>query len=191
MASRKTATDRPSTPYAPRSPLPRTGLYYAASFRRVPGFAAAHLLGRPRAPVVTTHARACQFVCKVFGVPSPGSCPRLHRALPLFEAMIRRATSCAYGRYLEAHCPFVASVGTPDVPPMDAVMANAVPPKRVFAFVRAVLLAVVPDPLWGTPSTRAEILRRVSWLVNLAHGDVVQMDDVSAETNRACGSTLL
>ncbi len=53
---------------------------------------------------------------------------------------------------------------------------------QVFAFVRAVLLRMLPDKLWGTGLSKRALLRAVHSFVRLGRADAVYPDDVCVST---------
>ena len=104
--------------------LSRAGVYYVSSFRNEAGLPTIHCLNTT-AVLTAPHTSTCAFMCRVFQLRQIDACPRLRRAVPVFLSLLLRNRRCNYNHLLAAHCPYKALAGTPDAPPTESVMANA------------------------------------------------------------------
>ena len=170
--------------------LGRVGLYYASSFSRHAGLPTSHILN-VRASVKgarpTHRQRANAFVCSVFKLKTVGSCARLSAAMPVFTQLVKRHDTCPYGRLLALHCPLAPREASQE--PTTDVLAHRLTYGHVYGFVRAVLLAVVPNVLWGDAESKRQLLRRVHWFIKQGRGDTVTVQDVSLVW-KSCVATL-
>ncbi len=113
-----------------------------------------------------------------------------------------RAASGDLWRYLAAHCPLPARshadkpvheqaipvkqvrscrVGSPMAPvTCVSVAACAGVPLQVFAFVRSVMLRVVPSALWGTPASQRVLFSKMYAFVKQGRGDTIRIEHVSS-----------
>ncbi|XP_047675615.1 telomerase reverse transcriptase isoform X2 [Tachysurus fulvidraco] len=87
---------------------------------------------------------------------------RFFAMVPIFTLLLRRHRKCHYVHFLSQKC--ATSEGKGD---MASLLSSHCSPYRVYLFVRACVLFVIPDELWGSRHNMLHFLSRVKHFLRL------------------------
>ncbi|XP_024113651.1 telomerase reverse transcriptase isoform X1 [Oryzias melastigma] len=85
---------------------------------------------------------------------------RFFRMVPVFGELLQRHRKCPYTRVLQRMCPLVEESRAAPGQPSSLIPLHC-DPHRVYLFVRACLITVVPEELWGSDHNRLQFFTKV------------------------------